>query len=86
MSEFRVTGVFPVSYKPNPFVTGYAIGDFRQGDHVELRRGDEVIAHGTLQWIEFHRSSRGEYSFTFSDTISQLVQPGDVMHSTSTAD
>ncbi|MGW5920874.1 hypothetical protein ACWFPY_17965 [Nocardia fluminea] len=79
MSEFRVTGIFPVSFRPEPFVVGHAIGDFEVGNAVELRRAGEVIAHGVLRAFEFHRSPRGELSFTFSDEISQHVRLGDII-------
>ncbi|MEU4709311.1 hypothetical protein AB0G00_23030 [Nocardia salmonicida] len=84
MSEFRVTGVFPVSFRPDPFVVGHAIGDFDVGGAVELRRAGEVIAHGFLRAFEIHRSPKGEFSLTFSDEISQHVRVDDVIHSTNT--
>lgn len=84
MSEFRVTGVFPVSFRPDPFVVGHAIGDFDVGGAVELRRAGEVIAHGFLRAFEIHRSPKGESSLTFSDEISQHVRVGDVIRSMDT--
>ncbi|WP_280343075.1 hypothetical protein [Nocardia neocaledoniensis] len=81
MSEFRVTGVYPVSFGQNPFAVGYATGTFEIGDPVELRRSGEVLTHGTLNAMVIHRSPRGEFSFTFSDDISQQVRTGDVIQS-----
>ncbi|WP_446224021.1 hypothetical protein ACTWPB_01895 [Nocardia sp. IBHARD005] len=79
-----MTGVFAVSYKSNPSVVGYAIGEFEVGAPVELRRADEVIGHGVLQAIEFLCSPGARFSLTFSDAISQHVRTGDVIHSMST--
>ncbi|MEV4206648.1 hypothetical protein [Nocardia salmonicida] len=84
MSEFRVTGIFPVSFRPDPFVVGHAIGNFDVGGAVELRRAGEVIARGVLRAFEIHRSPRGELSFTFSDEISRHVRVDDVIHSINT--
>ncbi|MFD6106258.1 hypothetical protein ACFWFQ_26755 [Nocardia salmonicida] len=81
MSEFRVTGIFPVSFRPDPFVVGHAVGDFDVGGAVELRRAGEVVASGVLKAFEIYRSPRGKLSLTFSDEISQHVRVGDVIRS-----
>lgn len=84
MSEFRVTGIFPVSFRPDAFVVGRAIGNFEVGGAVELQRAGKAIAHGVLRAFDIHRSPRGELSFTFSDEISQRVSVGDVIRSMDT--
>ncbi|WP_181701083.1 hypothetical protein [Nocardia sp. GTS18] len=84
MSEFRVTGVYPVSFRPTPFVVGYASGNFDTGDTVELRRAGIPIARGVLQGMHIHLSPRGEYSFFFSDNISEHVRIDDVIHTIDT--
>ncbi|NKX89158.1 hypothetical protein [Nocardia coubleae] len=84
MSEFRVTGVYPVSFRPTPFVTGYASGNFAMGDTVELRRASNPIAHGVLQGMHIHLSPRGEHSFFFSGDISEHVRVDDVIHTIDT--
>ncbi|MEV0079286.1 hypothetical protein AB0H58_23020 [Nocardia neocaledoniensis] len=86
MSEFRVTGVFPVSFRRNPFAVGYATGTFDIGDPVELRRSGEVLACGTLDAMVIHRSPRGEFTFIFSDDVAQQVRAGDVIQSMETTD
>ncbi|MGY0502772.1 hypothetical protein ACWZHB_30165 [Nocardia sp. FBN12] len=86
MSEFRVTGVFPVSVRPNPSVVGDAIGEFEVGGRVELRRADQVVAHGVLEAIEFLCSPRARFALIFSDTISQYIRTDDVIHSLDATD
>ncbi|MGM7647847.1 hypothetical protein ACSVDM_23325 [Nocardia sp. JW2] len=84
MSEFRVTGVYPVSFRPTPFVTGYASGNFATGDTVELRRSGEPITQGVLQGMHIHLSPSGEHSLIFSDSISEQVRVDDVIHTIDT--
>ncbi|MEU4597658.1 hypothetical protein [Nocardia sp. NPDC023988] len=84
MSEFRVTGVYPVSFRPARYVTGYASGNFVTGDTVELRRADSSIARGVLQGMHIHLSPRGEHSLFFSDDISEHVRVDDVIHTVDT--
>ncbi|MGW0328828.1 hypothetical protein [Nocardia sp. NPDC003183] len=79
-----MTGIFPVSFRPDPFVVGHAIGNFDVGGAVELRRAGKVIARGVLRAFEIRRSPRGELSFAFSDEISQHVSVGDVVRSMDT--
>ncbi|MFB7877476.1 hypothetical protein ACFC06_19685 [Nocardia sp. NPDC056064] len=85
-SEFRVTGVFPVSYQPTPHIVGYVSGTFTVGDPVELRRAGETIAHGVVEWIGFHTSPAGEFSFTLSTRLAGHVQAGDVLHAMDTTE
>jgi hypothetical protein len=40
VSEFYVEDIFPVSFRPNPFVVGRAVGDFTVGQEVELQKKD----------------------------------------------
>ncbi|MEV6658655.1 hypothetical protein [Nocardia fluminea] len=79
-----MTGIFPVSFRPDPFVVGRAIGNFEVGGAVELQRASKAIAHGVHRAFDIHRSPRGERSFTFSDEISQRVSVGNVIRSMDT--
>ncbi|MFC9874196.1 hypothetical protein [Nocardia salmonicida] len=79
-----MTGIFPVSFRPDPFVVGHAVGSFDVGGAVELRRAGEVVASGVLEAFEIHRSPRGELSLTFSNEISEHVRIDDVIHSINT--
>ncbi|MFE1596862.1 hypothetical protein [Nocardia sp. NPDC058705] len=84
MSEFRVTGVYPVSFKANPSVVGDTTDNFTVGAAVELRRADEVLASGVLQAIEL-LCPGAKVALTFSDTISQHIRVGDVVYAVEAA-
>ncbi|WP_280267579.1 hypothetical protein [Nocardia wallacei] len=79
MSEFHVEGLFPVSFQPNPFTVGQAVGDFAVGQPVELRKRDGTAYRGTLESLDFHQPGPGRYALVFSTEISQRVEPGDVI-------
>ncbi|QIS18545.1 hypothetical protein [Nocardia terpenica] len=81
MSEFYVDEIFPVSFRPTPFLVGRAIGDFVIGQHVELRKRDGASYQGVLESVDFHKSPSGQYSFVFSEGVSLRAEPGDVIYS-----
>ncbi len=85
MREFRVTGVYPVSFKSNPSVVGETLDNFEIGAAVELRRADEVLATGVLQGIEL-LCPGAKVALTFSDAISQYIRAGDVIHAMDATD
>ncbi|MFF0490674.1 hypothetical protein ACFYTQ_16780 [Nocardia sp. NPDC004068] len=82
MSEFHVEEIFPVSFRPTPFVVGRAVGDFAVGEHVELRKKDGTVHRGTLEALDLHRPAAGKFSLVFSGEVSAWVEPGDVIYST----
>ncbi|MFD0366248.1 hypothetical protein ACFQZZ_32845 [Nocardia sp. GCM10030253] len=84
MSEFYVEAIFPVSFRPNPFVVGRAVGDFTVGQAVELRRKDGTIYRGVLEALDFHRPAPDKLSLVFSAEVSSQVEPGDVIYSVPT--
>ncbi|MFJ1459324.1 hypothetical protein [Nocardia sp. N2S4-5] len=82
MSEFHVEGLFPVSFQPNPFTVGQAVGDFAIGQPVELRKTNGSAAYrGTLESLAVHQPVSGKLAFVFSSEISAQVEPGDVIYS-----
>jgi hypothetical protein len=81
MSEFYVEDIFPVSFRPTPFLVGRVIGEFTVGQHVELRKKDGASYQGVLESMDFIRSPSGQYSLVFSEGVSTRAEPGDVIHS-----
>ncbi|MFE3617857.1 hypothetical protein [Streptomyces anulatus] len=79
MSEFHVTAIYPVSFMDNPYVVGRATGNFEIGQQVTLHRGDGTEVNGMLKSMHLKRSVPGVYSLVFSEGISRVVQPGDVI-------
>ncbi|WP_433661094.1 hypothetical protein ACQPW1_02120 [Nocardia sp. CA-128927] len=81
MSEFYVEEIFPVSFRPNPFVVGRAVGDFAVGQEIELRKKDGTTYRGVLEALDFHRPGPEKFSLVFSAEVSSRVEPGDVIYS-----
>ncbi|MFQ6331608.1 hypothetical protein ACLMAL_36560 (plasmid) [Nocardia sp. CWNU-33] len=81
MSEFYVEDIFPVSFRPNPFVVGRAVGDFTVGQEVELQKKDGTTYRGVLEALDFHQPAPDKFSLVFSAEVSSRVEPGDVIHS-----
>ncbi len=81
MGEFYVDGVFPVSFRPTPFLVGRVAGNFTVGQQVELRKKDGTSYPGVLESMNVHRSPSGQYSLVFSEGVSLRAEPGDVIHS-----
>ena len=79
MSEFYVEDTFPVSFRPNPFVVGRAVGDFTIGQRVELHKKDGTTYQGILEALDFHQSAPGKFSLVFSAEVSSRIEPGDVV-------
>ncbi|WP_019929065.1 hypothetical protein [Nocardia sp. BMG111209] len=86
MSEFYVEDIFPVSFRPTPFVVGSATGDFTVGQHVELRKKNGSVFRGVLESLDFHQPEPGKFSLVFSEEISSHLEPGDIVHSLSAGD
>ncbi|MCU1647065.1 MAG: hypothetical protein JWN03_7340 [Nocardia sp.] len=72
--------VFPVSFRPTPFVVGRAIGEFSIGQRVLLRKADGLVVEGKLVSLDIHQRVPGEFSFVFSEEISERVAAGDVIY------
>lgn len=81
MSEFYVEEIFPVSFRPTPFVVGRAVGDFQVGQHITLRKKDGTTYEGVLEALDFHQPAPDKYSLVFSPEVSAQVEPGDVIYS-----
>lgn len=86
MSEFHVEDIFPVSFRPNPFVVGRVVGDFAVGQRVVLRKPDSTTYWGVLEALDIHNRTPGSASFVFSAEISQRIEIGDVIYSLPTSD
>ncbi|MFX0573334.1 hypothetical protein [Nocardia nepalensis] len=80
VSEFYVEDIFPVRFRPNPFVVGRAaVGDFTIGQQVELHKTDGTTYQGILEALDFHQSAPGKFSLVFSAEVSSRIEPGDVI-------
>ena len=78
MSEFHVKQLFPVSFRPVPFVVGDVTGDFTAGQAVELRKPDGSKHRGVLEALDFHHHGTTA-AFVFSVDIASHIEPGDIV-------
>ncbi|MFB8278826.1 hypothetical protein [Nocardia colli] len=81
LSKFEVDDVFGVSFQKLPIVTGFVDGEFTVGQGVELEKADGRVYRGVMTGMHIHTSSvaPNHFSITFSEPISDNVEPGDVI-------
>ncbi|WP_153410415.1 hypothetical protein [Nocardia macrotermitis] len=81
MSKFEVDDVFRVSFQKLPIVTGFVQGEFTVGQQVELTKRDGRIYRGAMTGMHIRTSpvAPNHFSITFSEPISDNVEPGDVI-------
>ncbi|MEU3015386.1 hypothetical protein [Nocardia asteroides] len=78
MTKFRVIGVFPVSFWPDPFLIGLPDGEIQIGDEATLKRTSESY-QGVVQRIEFHQPSPEKLSISISGALANEVREGDLI-------
>ncbi|MGW0048320.1 hypothetical protein GV791_07510 [Nocardia cyriacigeorgica] len=77
--EFRVLGVYPVSFMPVPFVVGTPNWDMRVGEAVRLHKKNGAIFDGAIESFDFHRPTEDQISVVFSATVAKNAEPGGVI-------
>ncbi|MFD4444450.1 hypothetical protein ACFWPK_32205 [Nocardia sp. NPDC058519] len=78
-TRFRVVGVFPVSFWPDPFLIGIPDGEVNIGDEAQLCRANEAPHHGIVKRVEFHRPTPDQLSISISGSLAKEVKEGDII-------
>ncbi|AHH18006.1 hypothetical protein NONO_c32190 [Nocardia nova SH22a] len=58
MAKFVVEAIFPVSFRPEPFLYGRLEGGLTVGDPVEVHKPDGTVRHGRLRGFDMHSRRR----------------------------
>lgn len=79
MSKFHVIDIFPVSFRPDPFILGRVEGEFVVGQAVVLMKSDGRRYSGSIKAVEFHQPAPDQFSSVFSEDIWRNAEPGDII-------